>query len=326
MELPFGFGMGPTSNTESSGSNWANQNTTSAGQTASNTDTRNRIRNNQTQTYNTGPWGPMQQYLMSGAQNAAALFNAGVGGGVNTMSMVSPFAQQTQQGMGMMGDVSNGFAQQMQQPLTAYGTAMNAMLPMALGDFSNDPAFQQSLARSQRDIGERIDMQKAASGRYGGASHQRAVADALSGNRLNAELQRQQMGLGQLQSLGNNMAGGYNMALMPGQTQMGIGGMYEDLQNRFMQDQARIFEDYQRSPWEMQGLYQGAINPMAGMGQSGTVRSTGNQTERGNTDSMVRALSEMFSRSRGGSSSSSESGSNPGAAQWLGLIGSMFGG
>ena len=66
---------------------------------------------------------------------------------------------------------------------------------------------------------------------------------------------RRQADLGQQQwqnitALPGQMAAGYQSALAPSQTQRGIGGQYEDLYRRQLNDQERIFRERQAAPWQ----------------------------------------------------------------------------
>lgn len=93
--------------------------------------------------------------------------------------------------------------------------------------------------------------------------------DRQFGNLLNAQ--------GQLFNAGQagigNMKDAYGIAQMPYQTQMQVGGMYEDLATRIKNDELRIFNEQNNKPWEMIQRLIGAGNLNGGYGTSNVTAS-----------------------------------------------------
>lgn len=238
-----------------------------------------------TQSATSEPWKPAQPYLQGTMQEASNLQKAGIGGQVNTMSNVVPFANQTTagmnniQGLANQGMANNPFtgALNMYQNTIANGgmspqqtEAMGYLKPYASGQMAgmNSPAFQSVVQQGQNAISDRVNESASGMGRYGSGAHQqllsREIGDftnrALAGQ-MNADQDRQLQAISGLFSGGNQgiqnamaagqyLPGAYDAQFNPARASMGIGSMYEDLARRTLDDRNRIFDETQNRPWE----------------------------------------------------------------------------
>lgn len=224
------------------------------------------------------PWKPIQPFMLNSAKNADALYSAGVGSKPNTMSMVVPFSNQTQAGL----DQNEAYAQSafapMQKPLQSYSEQIDYLSPIARGDFTNDPTFNQTVGEAQRAAREGVDLSASGAGRYGGAVHQGAVAKSVADATNQAHLARQGWASGQLNQFGNSMPQAFMTGAAPGQAMQQIGASYEQLMANYMSDQQRVINEIQNKPWEALERYNAII---AGAGRTGSasqstaVRPTG---------------------------------------------------
>jgi hypothetical protein len=67
----------------------------------------------------------------------------------------------------------------------------------------------------------------------------------------------------------------YGAAMMPSQTNMDVGGQYEDLFGRQMNDQLRIFNEQQNQPWNQIGRLNAVASGAGQMGSSGQTTAQG---------------------------------------------------
>lgn len=217
------------------------------------------------------PWAPTQPYMMNSVKNADALYSAGIGSKPNTMSMVVPFAQQTQQGLDQNQQYAQGAFSTMQKPLEAYSGMIDTLRPIAAGDFSNDKTFTNTVGEAQRAAAEQVNLSASGAGRYGGGVHQGAVAKSVADATNNAHLARQAWASNALQGFGNAMPGAFSAGAMPGQALQGIGASYEQLMANYLGDNARIQNELQNKPWEALERYNAVVS---GAGRTGTQSSS----------------------------------------------------
>lgn len=230
------------------------------------------------------PWGPAQPYLENALGEADTLFKEGVGFNPNTTSMVTPFAQQTEQGMqGIMNAAdhyknSGGAAtpRNVAENIVNQG-GTNQYMDQALGNWQNtaagnemqgNPYFEQVLDKGIQDAQNSVNLTAMGLGRYGSGAHQgnmaREIGDLstrmryqdFSNQQGRKDQATQNLITGGQQALANRMNAAaamptaYANELAPYQDMMGVGGMYEDLQTRQLNDQARVFEETEQKPWE----------------------------------------------------------------------------
>jgi len=197
--------------------------------------------------------------------DALKLYNEGALVQPNTMSTVVPYAEQTLAGMGDLQSLAQanmggqGLSGQLQGIINAGGynqdqqTALEGIRNTATGDFDifADPAFQQVLDTTQNAVNQNA----AGLGRYGSGTHTgvmtrelgdlgarqyqnwQARRDAAQTQLFNAGQQAQQ-----------NLGTAFDLAQDPAKVSMGIGGMFEDLYGRTLNDQLRIANERANAP------------------------------------------------------------------------------
>lgn len=211
------------------------------------------------------PYKAAKPLLDKGMGDALKLYNKGALVKPNTMSTVVPYAEQTLAGMGDLQSLAQanmggqGLSGQLQGIINAGGynqdqqTALEGIRNTATGDFDifADPAFQQVLDTTQNAVNQNA----AGLGRYGSGTHTgvmtrelgdlgarqyqnwQARRDAAQTQLFNAGQQAQQ-----------NLGTAFDLAQDPAKVSMGIGGMYEDLYGRTLNDQLRIANERQNAP------------------------------------------------------------------------------
>lgn len=261
----------------------------------------------QTQTTSNAPWKPSQEALKTGLTDAQNLYKSGVGGQTYTGSTVIPFSQQTTQGMGQMENNANASMPAFQQNFGNVAANMNngglnglqqdsvaRLYDQANGSMmGGNPYLDQVISRASQDVTNGVNLNASAAGRYGSTAHQGQLTDAIGdmasqmrmqdygtergymqdaiGSLFNAG-QQQQDNINQgSQALGN----AYQAMMQPSQSLMDVGGNYEDLATRLKNDELRIFEDAQNSPWDQIAR----LNAVAG--GAGQMGSTGSTTAQG---------------------------------------------
>ena len=226
--------------------------------------------NKTTSVTNTDPpeWAePGLKYVGSQALSAAKKGNLAQ---PLTMSTVVPFSQQTTQGMNsIMGNAnealspggysdqfkgiigSGGYNQEQQDALS--GIRSTATSPF---DINANPAFQQVLQRAQGDAANAVNSSVSGMGRYGSGAHQgvlsREIGDLTSrmvGDEYRNWQGRQDQAQQQLFNAGQqgqgNMQNAFERVNDPAQAMMGVGGMFEDLYGRQLNDSLRIADETQ---------------------------------------------------------------------------------
>jgi hypothetical protein len=92
--------------------------------------------------------------------------------------------------------------------------------------------------------------------------HAKTLSDSIGRLTNDAMLARQGWASGELQKYGGAMPSAFSSALMPAQSKMGVGSMYEDLASRLKQDELRKFDASQSTPWDQlaraQAIFGGA--------------------------------------------------------------------
>lgn len=187
-----------------------------------------------------------------------------------TMSTVVPFSQQTTQGMNSImgnaqagmapggvssqfGDIigAGGFNQPQQDALA--GIRATATTPF---DINANPGFQSVLSQAQEGATNAINQNAAAMGRYSGGAHQGILAQELgdlTGRMVNDEYRnfqnRQDSAQDRLFNAGQtgmgNLGTAFERQMDPANAMMGVGGMYEDLYGRQLNDNLRIADESQ---------------------------------------------------------------------------------
>lgn len=261
----------------------------------------------QTTTQSSEPWKVAQPALKTGLDDAMKLYKSGVGSQPYTGSTVIPFANQTMKGMGMQENAAissmpafqNNFNQ---VAANASNGGLNALQmgsveklkAMADGSMMNgNPFIDQVISNTASDIGKSSNLMASAAGRYGSGGHQGVINDAVGDVSSRMRMQNydtergyMQDAIGSLFNAGqqqqnniNSNAGALQNAftgmMTPGNTLMGIGGMYEDLAGRTKNDELRLFNERQNQGWNQIGRLQGVASGMGTMGNSGQTVAQG---------------------------------------------------
>ncbi|TDR34334.1 hypothetical protein [Aquamicrobium defluvii] len=219
----------------------------------------------QTSTSTAEPYKASKPLLDQGMGDALKLYKDGNLVQPNTMSTVVPYAEQTMQGMGDLTNIAQnnmggqGLSGQLQGIINSGGynqeqqTALDGIRSTATGQFNinEDPGFQQVLDKTQNAVNQNA----AGLGRYGSGTHTGVMTQELGdlGARQYQQYQaRKDAAQQQLFNAGQqgqqNLSSAYETAQDPAKTLMGVGGMYEDLYGRTLNDQLRIANETQNAP------------------------------------------------------------------------------
>ena len=252
--------------------------------------------NSTTTTQSNEPYKAARPLLDKGMGDALKQYNSGGLVQPNTMSTVVPYAQQTTQGMNSIQNTAQnalapgGFSDQFKgiignggynaQQMDAVGNTQQ--LANSSYDMNANPGFQDVLNQALDKSTYGVNQNASAMGRYGSGTHQgvmqqeqgnlasRMINDDYNrylGRRDNA--QTQLFGMGQTGM--DNLNPAYASMQQPGQDLMQVGGMYEDLMGRTMNDQLRIANEKQNLPLANIQALLAAAN---GAGNYGTQTST----------------------------------------------------
>lgn len=274
---------------------------------------------NTTQVQSNEPWGPAQGLLKQSLSGAQALDKAGIGDQVYKGLTAVPYAPQTTQGMNaIQGNAAaniggQGLSGQAQDIVGAGGFApgqqesMNYLQGAGTNPFdpSQNNAYQGYRNSQLNDVADRVAGYASSAGRYGSDAFADTLATSLSDAGTSMDMQQ----FGRMDSLNSqraalgqqgfqNLGAAYDLGNMPAQDLMTVGGMYEDLSGRQLNDKIRIFQETQNKPWE-QLARMNAIG--SGAGQFGTSTSTAQQPGRnpflsglGYASSGLGALGSLF--------------------------------
>jgi hypothetical protein len=197
-----------------------------------------------------GPWSAADPYIRNVMGEANALYSGGVGNKVFQGSTVIPYASQTMSGVGDMERIASDNAGTMGKPLQSYSGMMDVLDPIAKGDFSKDTTFMNNLGAAQDAAKTAVGLQMGDTGRFGSATHAKTLSRSVGDLTNQAMLERQNWASGELGKYGAAMPSAFSAAMMPADTKMQVGGMFEDLANREKQDEIRKFDASQNVPWE----------------------------------------------------------------------------
>lgn len=245
-------------------------------------------RSKQTTTISAEPYKASKPLLDKGMGDALKLYNEGNLVQPNTMSTVVPYAEQTMAGMGDLQAIAQnnmggqGLSGQMQGIINNGGynadqqTALEGIRNTATSQFNinEDPGFQQVLDKTQNAVNQNA----AGLGRYGSGTHTGVMTQELGdlGARQYQQFQaRKDAAQQQLFNAGQqgqqNLSSAYETAQDPAKTLMGVGGMFEDLYGRTLNDQLRIANERSNAPL---ANIQSLLAVANGGGQYGTQTQT----------------------------------------------------
>lgn len=177
------------------------------------------------------------------------------------------------------------------------GDLANNMMTAEYRDYQNrrDAANNSLFAGGQQGVGNMTGAYNTMLGAAGNLLNMGQVGidniDRQFGNLLNAN--------GQLFNAGQagigNMRDAYGIAQMPYQTQMQVGGMYEDLATRLKNDELRIFDAKNNTPWDQIGRLLNVGNLGGQFSTSKTTASGGGQNPFLQGAGGLGALLSLFS-------------------------------
>lgn len=266
--------------------------------------------NKTTTTSTNDPYKSAQPLLDKGMGDALNQYNNGGLVKPNTMSTVVPFAKQTVQGMGSLGNLatanSNGQGLSGQyQGIINHG-GFNAPQQNAVNNISQtanstynpnaNPGFANVLKQAQDAATGSVNGLAGSMGRYDSGTHQGVLGTTVGNvtgnmvsNDFNNWLGRKDSANQQLFNAGQtaqgNLGAAYTGAQAPSNTNMQLGAMNEDLYGRTLNDQLRIANDRQNAP---------LANIQALLAAANGAGSYGNQT------STAQGPSNTFSNIAGG--------------------------
>lgn len=230
----------------------------------------------QTQSTTVDPYSKSKPLINKALADALKAYKGGYGNNVYTGSTVIPYSQQTTQAMNRLGalaksqDNSKGIVGLSKDIIGNGGfnnhqlSALKNMQKDANAKFSYSPEFENVLGSSMQDAREGLNANASAAGRYGSGVAQGVMTKELGNLSSQARLgeyqnwqDRKTAATNSLFNAGQtghgNMATAYQNAQLPYQTLMSLGGMNEDLAGRLKNDELRIFDAKNQSPWDQIG-------------------------------------------------------------------------
>ncbi len=252
----------------------------------------------QTTTQTSSPWSGAQPALTQAIGGAQNLYNSGVGSQVYTGSTVVPWASQTQQAMNNIQNNANvntgnrGLSEQYQDTIVngGYNHAQRESLyntrNLANSQFSVTPELQKVLDAQASKVGDAVNLNASAAGRYGSGANQTLLAKNVGDlanqtiyNDYTNFLGRRDAANSNLFNMGqqgfNNLGAAYTGLNAPNQDLMNIGAMNEDLATRYKNDELRIFNEAQNKPWEQLGRLNAIATGAGSMGSTTTESKPG---------------------------------------------------
>lgn len=252
----------------------------------------------QTTTQTSSPWSGAQPALTQAIGGAQNLYNAGVGSQVYTGSTVVPWASQTTQAMGNIQNNANantggnGLSRQYQGVIESGGynraqqDALGNTRSLANSSYSVSPELQKVLDAQASKVGDAVNLNASAAGRYGSGANQTLLAKNV-GDLANSTIYndytnwqgRRDAANSNLFNMGqqgfNNLGAAYTGLNAPNQDLMNIGAMNEDLATRYKNDELRIFNEAQNKPWEQLGRLNAIATGAGSMGGTQTTSAPG---------------------------------------------------
>lgn len=237
--------------------------------------------NKQTTASSSEPWKAAQPALQQSLAGAQGVYNNPNAFTPYMGSTVVPMTEQTQQGAEgiryradnlskfldnsfnqVNANASNGGLNDIQRGV------VGRLTQQATGAFNpnDNPGFQSVLNQALDSAGNAVNMNASAAGRYGSGTHQGVagktagdIAGTLTSNEYGDWKNRRDAansglfnaGQQQQSNINNNnqaLFGAYQNTLQPYQDKIGVGGMFEDLVGRQMNDEMRKWQGMQQAP------------------------------------------------------------------------------
>jgi hypothetical protein len=221
------------------------------------------------------PWGPAAKLYEPLLTDANNLYKSGIGQKVYQGSTVIPWAKQTESGMADIEKFAGQSAGTMAKPMSMYSGMMDVLNPIARGDFSKDSTFMSNLGAAQDAARTSVGLQMGSLGRFGSPGHAKTLSRSIGDLTNQAMLERQNWASGELGKYGAAMPSAFSSALMPADSKMQIGSMYEDLANRNKIDEIRKFDATNNAPWDNLSRYAAILGGAGQLGGTSTGTSSG---------------------------------------------------
>jgi hypothetical protein len=261
-----------------------------------------------TQSTNSEPWAAAQPILKQGLNDAQGIYNNGQSFKPYMGSTVVPYSAMTSQAQNELASTADNAQYAMNNQLSnVYQNSLNGGLNdiqrgvadrltgQATGAFNpnDNPAFQNIMKQALDSAGNAVNMNASAAGRYGSGIHQGVagktagdIAGTLTNNEYTNWQNRRDAANASLGNLGqqqqqniwqntNALGNAYQNTLAPAQTKMGIGGQYEDLAGRTLNDQLRIWQGQQDAPKNALQWLQAIGSGAGSLGGSGSTTAQG---------------------------------------------------
>ncbi len=274
----------------------------------------------ETTTQSSEPWGPAQPALRQGVNDALNLYRSGVGGAVNTMSNVTPFARQSVRAMNIGENIAgsnmgpSGLVGQNQRIINNGGfnapqmEALSGIRSTANSSFNpfDNQGFGAVLRQARDSASNSVNSAASGMGRFGGGAHQGVLAKSVgdvTGQLMNNEYNNwqgrrdaaQQNLFNAGQQGQGNMTAAYQAMQAPLQTLSNIGSSYEDLHTRQINDRNRIFDARNNQAWDQIGRLNAAAGGVGSMGGTSSGTATGpGQNMFGQVAGGLLGLSGLF--------------------------------
>jgi hypothetical protein len=237
--------------------------------------------NKQTTSSSSEPWKAAQPALQQSLTGAQNVYNNPSSFQPYPNSTVVPYSAMTGQAQNELASTADNAQYAMNDQLSrVYQNSlkngltdtqrgvMGRLTGQATGAFNpnENPGFQSVLKQALDSAGNAVDMGASAAGRYGSGTHQGVagktagdIAGTLTSNEYNDYKNRRDAantslfnaGQQQQQNIWGNtgaLSDAYQASMAPAQTKMGIGGQFEDLAGRQMNDAMRIWQGQQQAP------------------------------------------------------------------------------
>lgn len=250
----------------------------------------------QTQTQNNQPYPGAKAGLDWGMGQALSLAKQGNLAKPLTMSTVVPFSQQSMQGMDAIQNNANagmapgGYSDQWKGIIGNGGfndpqkTALEGIRNTATGafDINANPAYAGIRQRAMDAASGAVNQNASGLGRYGSGQHEGVlarevgnVAGTMDFNEYNNWQNRQSAAQRDLFNMGQtgqgNLANAFDRQNDPASALMDIGGRYEDLYSRQLNDSLRIADETQN---QQRNNLRELMALLSGAGQFGTTTQT----------------------------------------------------
>jgi len=248
----------------------------------------------QTTTQMSEPWSGAQPHLNSVMNQAAGLYNSGLGQQYYQGDTVVPWSPQTQTAMDMTQELALQGNPLLDQAFGTTNQVMQGATPQAgyyqsvmQGDYLNsNPYLDQTFNRMADTVASNVNARMGLAGRTGSGAATDVMTDSLGqlanqvyGQNYQMERDRQSQAAQGLSGVTDQALRGALLSPQLGasryadaQALQGVGGAYEDMAGQYVQDQLNRWNFSQQAPWDVLQQYGNFAMGIGGMG--GTQQST----------------------------------------------------